>query len=75
MWCWRRIDQLGRSYEKWRSILQRVKRRGIFYKKSKEGTLTGKHVIEWTVEGRIEVTGRLARRRAKLLDGLKEKRG
>jgi len=32
MWCWRRTDQLGRSYEKLRSILQRVKRRGIFYK-------------------------------------------
>jgi len=31
-WCWKRTDQLGRSYEKWRSILQWVKRRGIFYK-------------------------------------------
>jgi hypothetical protein len=34
-----------------------------------------KHVIEGKIEGRIEVTGRRARRRKKLLDDLKEKRG
>ena len=33
-----------------------------------------KRVIEGTIEGRIEVTGRLGRRRVKLLDCLKEKR-
>jgi hypothetical protein len=33
-----------------------------------------KRAIEGTIEGRIEVTGRLGRRCAKLLDGLKEKR-
>jgi hypothetical protein len=33
-----------------------------------------KHVIEETLEGRIEVTGRRGRRRKQLLDDLKEKR-
>ena len=34
-----------------------------------------KHVIEGKTDGRIEVTGRWGRRRNKLLDDLKEKRG
>ena len=34
-----------------------------------------KHVIGRKIEGRIEVTGRRERRRKKLLDDLKEKRG
>ena len=34
-----------------------------------------KHVMEGTIEVRTEVTGRLGRRRAKLVDGLKQKRG
>jgi hypothetical protein len=33
-----------------------------------------KHVIEGTLEGRIEVTGRRGRRRKQLLDALKENR-
>jgi hypothetical protein len=33
------------------------------------------HVIEGKLEGRIEMTGRLGRRRKQLLDDLKEKRG
>jgi hypothetical protein len=33
-----------------------------------------KHVIEGTLEGRIEMTGRRGRRRKQLLDDLKEKR-
>jgi len=32
-------------------------------------------VIEGKIKGRIEVTGRRGRRRKKLLDGLKERRG
>jgi hypothetical protein len=58
-----------------RNILQTVKRRNanwIDYTLRRNCLL--KHVIEGTIEGRIEVTGRLGRRRAKLLDGLKEKR-
>jgi hypothetical protein len=34
-----------------------------------------KHVIEGTLEGRIEMTGRRGRRRKQLLDDLKEKKG
>ena len=34
-----------------------------------------KHVIEGKIEGRIEVTGRLGRRREQLLDDVKETRG
>ena len=34
-----------------------------------------KHVIEGKIKGRIEVTGRRGRRRRKLLDDLKERRG
>jgi hypothetical protein len=34
-----------------------------------------KHVIEGTLEGRMEMTGRRGRRRKQLLDDLKEKRG
>jgi hypothetical protein len=34
-----------------------------------------KHVIEGTIKGRIEVTGRQRRRRKQLLDDLKEKNG
>jgi hypothetical protein len=33
-----------------------------------------KHLIEGTLEGRIEMTGRRGRRRKQLLDNLKEKR-
>ena len=34
-----------------------------------------KHVIEGTIKGRVEVTGRRGRRRKQLMDDLKEKRG
>ena len=62
------------------------KRRGITYKECKEGKLTGlvtssvgtdllKHGIEGKIEGGMDVTGRRGRRRKKLLDDLKEKRG
>jgi hypothetical protein len=34
-----------------------------------------KHVIERSIEGRIQLTGRRGRRRKQLLDDLKEKRG
>jgi hypothetical protein len=34
-----------------------------------------KHITEGKIEGRVEVTGRLGRRRKQLLDDLKKKRG
>jgi hypothetical protein len=66
-------------------VLQRVKvERNILHRiqQNKTGLVTVcletaflKHVIEAKVEGRIEVTGRQARRRKQLLYDLKEKRG
>ena len=59
-----------------RNILQTIKRRNanwIGYILRRNCLL--KHVMEGTTEGRLEVTGRVGRRRGKLLDGLKEKRG
>jgi len=38
-------------------------------------TLSSLRVIEGKIKGRIEVTGRRGRRRRKLLDDLKERRG
>jgi hypothetical protein len=62
------------------------RRRGISYEEWKEGKLTGlvtscigtdrlKYVSEGKIEGSIEVTARWGRRRKKLFDDLKEKRG
>jgi len=59
-----------------RNILQTIKRMNanwIGYILRRNCLL--KHVMEGTTEGRLEVTGRVGRRRGKLLDGLKEKRG
>jgi hypothetical protein len=60
--------------------------RGISYMKYVKGRRTGlvtfcvetafyKRVIEGKIQGGIEVTGRQGRRRRKLLDDLKERRG
>ena len=59
-----------------RNILQTIKRMNanwIGYILRRNCLL--KHVMEGTTEGRLEVTGRVGRRRGELLDGLKEKRG
>jgi len=58
-----------------RNILHTIKRKNanwIGYNLRRNCLL--KHVMEGTIEGRIEVRGRLGRGRAKLLDGLKENR-
>jgi hypothetical protein len=86
MWCWRRMEKiiwtdcvrnegvLHRVKEE-RNIVHTIKRR----KASWIGHILGrncllKHVIEGKLEGRIEMTGRLGRRRKQVLDDLKEKR-
>ena len=77
-------DQLDRSCEKWRSI--RVKeQRNILHEISKRKTnwigqilrrnCPLQRVIEGKIKGGIEATGRRGRRRRKLLDDLKERRG
>ena len=59
-----------------RNSLQTVKKRNgkwIDYTLRRNCLL--RHVIETKIEGRIEVTGRRGRRRKKLLDDLKDRRG
>jgi hypothetical protein len=86
MWCWRRMEKISwtdrvRNEE----VLHRVKEeRNILHTiKRRKANWIGhilrrncllKHVIEGKLEGRIDMTVRLGRRRKQLLDGLKEKR-
>jgi hypothetical protein len=49
--------------------------RGISYMKYVSGRQTGLVTIKEKIQGRIEMTGRQGRRRRKLLDNLKERRG
>jgi hypothetical protein len=65
---------ITKSQEEW-NILQTIKRRNTnWIGNNLRRNCLLIHVIEGTIAGRIEVTGRLGKRRAKLLDGLKEKR-
>jgi hypothetical protein len=87
MWCWRRMEKISwtdlvRNGE----VLLRVKeQRNILHEIHKQkanwiGHILRRNcilqqVIEEKLQGRIEVTGRQGRRRRKLLDNLKERRG
>jgi hypothetical protein len=77
-------DQSERSCEKLRSIrikeerniLQRIKRREAnWICHSLRRNCHAKHVIQGTIDGRIEVTGRRGRRRKELMDDLKKNWG
>jgi hypothetical protein len=87
MWCWRRMEKIS-STDRVRNeeVLLRVKeQRNILREISKRKANWIGHilrrdclvlqVIEGKIKGEIEVTGRRGRRRRKLLDGLKERRG
>jgi hypothetical protein len=74
MWCWRRMDISWNDRVKNEEVLHRVKEeRNIVHTiKRRKANWIGhillrncllKHVIEGTVEGRIEMTGRRGRRR------------
>ena len=77
-------DQLGRACEKWRSIGAK-EQRNILHEINKRKVNWIGHilriycllqgVIEGKIKGGIEVTGRPGRRRRKLLDDFKERRG
>jgi len=87
MWCWRRMEKIswidhGRNEE----VLLRVKElRNILHEiRKRKANWIGhilrrncllQRVIEGKMKGGIEVTGRRGRRRRKLLDDLKERRG
>jgi len=87
MWCWRRMEKISWTdrviYEE---ILIRVKaKRNILHEISKRkanwiGHILSRNcllqqVIEGKIKGGMEVTRRRGRRRRKLLDDLKERRG
>jgi len=89
MWCWRRMEKISwtdhvRNEEV--LVLPKVKeQRNILHEISKRkanwiGHILRRNcllqrVIEGKIKGGIEVTGRRGRKRKKLLDDLKERRG
>jgi hypothetical protein len=87
MLCWRRMEKLSwTDHVKNKDVLLRVKKqRNILHKiRKRKANWIGhilrrncllQRVIEGKIQGRIEVTGRQERRRRKLLDALKERRG
>jgi hypothetical protein len=87
MWCWRRMEKISwTDHVRNEDVLFRVKeQRNILHEILKRKANWSGHIvrknclqqrdIEGKIQGRIEVTGRQGRRRRKLLDDLKEKRG
>ena len=87
MSCWRRMEKIGwTDHVRNEEVLLRVKKqRNILHEISKRNANWIRHilrrncllqrVIEGKIKGGIEVTGRRGRRRRKLLDDLKERRG
>ena len=87
MWCWRRIEKISRTdHVRNEEVLLRVKeQRNILHEiRKRKANWIGhivrrncllQRVIEGKMQGGIEVTGRQGRRRRKLLDDLKERRG
>jgi hypothetical protein len=87
MWCWRRMEKISwTDHVKNEEVLLRVKeQRNILHEISKRKSNWIVHilrrncllrqVIEGKIKGGIEVTGRRGRRRRKLPDDLKERRG
>jgi hypothetical protein len=78
-------DQLGRSCDKWRSLLRFKEQRNILHEiRKRKANWIGhilrrncllQRVIKGKIKGGIEVTGRRGRRHRKLLDDLKDRRG
>ena len=87
MWCWRRMEKISwTDHVRNKEVLLRVKeQRNILHKVPKRkanwiGLILHRNcllqrVIEGRIQGGIEMTGRQGRRRRKLLDDLKERRG
>jgi hypothetical protein len=85
MWCWRRLEKNFWTYRvrnevfhivsEQRNILRTIKRiKANWIGHILRRNCLLKDVIEGRLEGRIEMTVRLGRRRKQLLDDLKEKR-
>ena len=87
MWCWRRMEKISwTDHVRNEEVLLRVKeQRNILHEIIKRKTNWIGHILrrncllqrvtEGKIQGGIEVTGRQRRRRRKLLDDLKERRG
>jgi hypothetical protein len=87
MWCWRRMEKISwTDHVRNEDVLLRFKeQRNILHEMRKRkanwiGHILHRNcllqrVIEGKIQGRIEVTERQGRRRRKLLDDLKERRG
>ena len=87
MWCWRRMEKISwTDHVRNGEVLLRVKKqRNILHEISKRKANWIGHIlrrncllkqgIEGKIKGGIEVTGRQGRKRKKLLDDLKERRG
>jgi hypothetical protein len=87
MWCWRRMEKISwTDHVRNEAVLLRIKeQRNILHEIHKRKVKWIGHilrrncllqqVIEGKIQGGIEVTGRQGRRRRKLLDNLKERRG
>ena len=87
MWCWRRMEKISwTDHVRNEEVLLRVnEQRNILYEIIKRKTNWIGHilrrncllnqVIEGKIKGQIEVTRRQGRRRKKLLDDLKDRRG
>jgi hypothetical protein len=87
MWCWRRMERISwTDHVRNEEVLLRVKEQiNTLHeiRKRKENWIGHillrkcllQRVIERKIQGRIEVRGRQGRRRRKLLDDLKKRRG
>jgi hypothetical protein len=87
MWCWRRMDKISWTDNvRNEAVLLRVKeQRNILHEIHKRKANWIGHILRKNcllqrvtigkIQGGIEVTGRQGRRRRKLLDDLKERRG
>jgi hypothetical protein len=83
MWCWRRMEKVSWTdhvrvlrVKEQRSILHEIcKRKANWIGHILRRNCLLQQVIEGKIKGEIEVTGKRGRRRRKLLDDLKERRG
>ena len=79
MWCWRRMEKISwTDHVRNEDVLLRVKeQRNIPHEIRKRKANWIGHILRRNclLQGGIEVTGRQGRRRRKLLDDLKERRG
>jgi hypothetical protein len=87
MWCWRRMDKINwtdhvrneevllRAKEQRNILHEIIKRKANWVDHTLRRNCLIGHVIEGKIKGGLEVTGRRGRKRRKLLDDLKERRG